>query len=148
MDYRRTKSDRIHSPGVYLHSTFTGDKKMTTYKYRICDKEHNPIHIQITGDRAPAAKVYISGSITKDSDYRAHFRTAEEKLWEMGMKVFNPAKFEADPNKTWEDYMRKDITELMTCRAIYLLKGWRKSKGARLEYRIAKALGMIIMREQ
>ena len=79
--------------------------------------------------------------------YREHFRAAEEKLRSLGMKVFNPAKFEADPGKTWEDYMRKDIAELMRCKAIYLLKGWKKSRGARIEYTIAKELGYMVIKE-
>ena len=94
-----------------------------------------------------AARVYISGSITKDPEYRSHFIAAENKLRAMGMKVFNPAKFDADPNKTWEDYMRNDITQLMRCRAIYLLKGWRQSRGAKLEYKIAKQLGYMVIFE-
>ena len=110
-------------------------------------QDNEPIHIEITGDRRPAAKVYISGSITKDPDYREHFRIAEEKLRAMGMKVFNPVKFEADPDKSWEDYMRIDIAQLTRCRAIYLLKGWKKSRGARLEYRIAKELGYMVIFE-
>ena len=96
----------------------------------------------------PTLRVYISGSITKDPDYRAHFARTEEKLRRQRLYVFNPAKFDPDPNKTWIDYMRHDIRVLVNCEAIYLLKGWRKSKGARLDYRIAKALGLIIMREQ
>ena len=92
-------------------------------------------------------RIYISGSITKDPDYREHFRVAEEKLRGLGMKVFNPAKFDADPEKTWEDYMRNDITQLMRCRAIYLLKSWKKSRGARLEYKIAQALGFMVIKE-
>lgn len=106
-----------------------------------------PIHIQITGDHPPAARVYISGSITRDPDYREHFKAAEEKLRSLGMKVFNPAKFEADPDKSWEDYMKADIAQLTRCRAIYLLKGWKKSRGARLEYRIAKELGYLVIFE-
>lgn len=106
-----------------------------------------PIHIRLTGDRPAAAKVYISGSITKDADYREHFKAAEEKLRSMGMRVFNPAKHEADPDKSWEDYMKRDIAELTRCRAIYLLKGWKKSRGARLEYKIAKELGYLVIRE-
>ena len=101
----------------------------------------------MTDYNIPAAKVYISGSITKDPDYREHFRAAEEKLRGMGMKVFNPAKFDADPDKTWEDYMRADIAELMRCRAIYMLKGWKKSRGARIEYKLARALGYMIIKE-
>ena len=98
-------------------------------------------------DRQAAAKVYISGSITKDPDYREHFRAAEEKLRNLGMKVFNPAKFEADPDKTWEDYMKRDIAELTRCRAIYLLKGWKKSRGAKIEYKIAKELGYMVIKQ-
>lgn len=97
---------------------------------------------------APTLRIYISGSIALDPDYRAHFARAEEKLRRQRLHVFNPAKNEADPDKTWTDCMKHDIRQLLTCSAIYLLKGWRKSKGARLEYRIAKALGLIIMREQ
>ena len=117
---------------------------MQDNEYRITQE---PIHIEITGDRQPAAKIYISGSITRDPDYREHFRAAEEKLRDMGMKVFNPAKFEADPDKSWEDYMKRDIAELMRCKAIYLLKGWKKSRGARIEYRIAKELGYMVIFE-
>jgi hypothetical protein len=96
----------------------------------------------------PTLRIYISGSITRDPDYRAHFAKAEEKLRRQGLHVFNPAKNEADPNKTWKDYMKYDIWQLLTCSAIYMLKGWRRSKGARLEYRIAKALDLVIMKEQ
>ena len=96
----------------------------------------------------PTLRVYISGSITKDPDYRAHFARAEEKLRRQRLHVFNPAKNEADPNKTWKDYMKYDIWQLLACSAIYMLRGWRKSKGARLEYRIAKALDLVILQEQ
>ena len=97
---------------------------------------------------APTLRIYISGSITRDPDYRAHFARAEEKLRRQRLHVFNPAKNEADPNKTWTDYMKHDIRQLLDCSAIYLLKGWRKSKGSRLEYKIAKALDMVIMHER
>lgn len=96
----------------------------------------------------PTLRVYISGSITKDPDYRAHFARAEGMLRRQGLHVFNPAKNEADPDKTWTDYMKYDIRQLLDCSAIYLLKGWRKSKGARIEYRIAKALDLVIMQER
>jgi hypothetical protein len=97
---------------------------------------------------APTLRIYISGSITRDPDYRAHFARAEEKRRRQKLHVFNPAKNEPDPDKTWTDYMKYDIHQLLDCSAIYLLKGWRKSKGARLEYRIAKALDLVIMQER
>jgi hypothetical protein len=40
--------------------------------------------------------------------------------------------------------MVEDIRQLMTCDAIYMLKGWEKSKGASLEHHIAKELGLEI----
>ncbi|MBQ1778283.1 MAG: DUF4406 domain-containing protein [Acidaminococcaceae bacterium] len=96
----------------------------------------------------PTLRIYISGAITRDPDYRAHFARAEEKLRRQRLHVFNPAKNEPDPDKSWQDYMKYDIRQLLDCSAIYLLKGWRKSKGAKLEYKIAKALDMVIMHER
>lgn len=63
-----------------------------------------------------------------------------------GFEVFNPAEQE-DTGKSWTWYMRKDIAGLMECDAIFLLKDWEESKGARLEYYIAQQLEMKIFRE-
>lgn len=50
-----------------------------------------------------------------------------------------------EPSKEWADYMRECIPALLTCDAISMLPGWEKSKGASLEYEVAKALDMIIL---
>ena len=92
-------------------------------------------------------KVYISGPISNNPNYREQFSKAERRLRESGMHCFNPAKFDPNPDNTWTDYMRADISELLSYRAIYLLKGWRRSKGARLELKIAKALDYLILHE-
>lgn len=63
----------------------------------------------------PTLRIYISGSITRDPDYRAHFVRAEEKLRRQRLHVFNPAKNEPDPDKTWTDYMKYDIRQLLDC---------------------------------
>lgn len=84
--------------------------------------------------------VYISGPITGDPDYKKHFAEAEKFLRMLGYKVKNPAKGEK-PGKAWEYYMVKDLKKLLTCRAIYLLRGWERSRGARLEQLIAQELG-------
>lgn len=39
-------------------------------------------------------------------------------------------------------YLRQALHKLVDCHAIYLLPGWSKSSGARIECRIAVALGM------
>ena len=49
---------------------------------------------------------------------------------------------------TYTEYMREDIKILARCNAICMLPGWKRSKGARLEYRIAKILNMQIMEFQ
>lgn len=92
-------------------------------------------------------KVYISGKITGDADYKQKFKTARNILESAGFEVFNPAEEQEEPGKSWTWYMRKDIAGLVECDAIYLLKDWEDSRGARLEYHIAQQLEMKIFRE-
>ena len=72
--------------------------------------------------------------------------SAEEKLIKMGYSPINPVK-NAPGGQTWEYYLRNDIIKLMCCDSIYMLKGWRSSRGARLEHYIAKKLGFKIIYE-
>ena len=92
-------------------------------------------------------KVYISGKITGDADYIQKFKTAQNILESAGYEVFNPAEQE-DTGKSWTWYMRKDIAGLMECDAIFLLKDWKESKGARLEAYIASQLKIKIYEEK
>lgn len=39
--------------------------------------------------------------------------------------------------------MRRDIRELLTCEAIYMLPGWLSSVGARVELDVARAVGIL-----
>lgn len=45
---------------------------------------------------------------------------------------------------TYNDLMRKDIKLLMDCAGIWMMKGWKESKGATFEHYIAQWLGMAI----
>lgn len=90
-------------------------------------------------------KIYISGNITGTSDYMERFAAVEKRLKIDGYDVVNPAKKNAGhKGMTWGWYMRRCIRWLMDCEAIYLMRGWRKSPGARLEQQIAVALDMVI----
>lgn len=87
-------------------------------------------------------KVYISGKISETNikDTRDDFEIVEMKLRDAGHEVVNPFKIKHSEKNTWEDYMRADIVELMKCDAIYLIKGWQYSKGAKIEVQLANDL--------
>ena len=87
-------------------------------------------------------RVYISGKIsgTNIEDARDDFELAEIQLQKMGHDVINPFKIKHPENDFWEGYMKRDIIELMKCDAIYPLKGWQNSRGAKIEVQLAKEL--------
>lgn len=95
--------------------------------------------------------IYISGRITGNKNFEQDFQKAEEELLEKGYKVIiNPLNLDEQvkkevKNPTYTDYMRQDIEFLILCDEIYMLRGWWRSKGARLERHIAKVLGMKII---
>ena len=89
---------------------------------------------------------YVSGPMSglPDLNFPA-FHAAAKYLRFRGVEVVNPAEFGEEPGKSWADYMRKDIAALMRCNCIVMLPGWKKSKGAKLERFIAKALGFVVV---
>lgn len=95
-------------------------------------------------------KIYISGQITglKPEEAKAKFNRAETMLQEKGYYPVNPMRLNPhEEGKTWKEYMLDDLDVLFDCEAIYLLDNWRKSKGARIEYQIAKEMEMQILTE-
>ncbi len=95
-------------------------------------------------------RVYISGKISGTEDYKERFAKAEKKLWREGFRTVNPLDIPAhcnDGEPSWSDYMREDIKRLVDCKAIYMMKGWKESKGASLEHHIAIELGMVVFYE-
>lgn len=93
-------------------------------------------------------RVYIAGKITglEYDDAFAKFAAAEKHLAERGFEPVNPMrKTSEQAGLSWSDYMKEDIPYLLKCDAIYLLPDWKDSRGAQLEYTIARELGLIIM---
>lgn len=90
-------------------------------------------------------KIYISGKITGiEEEARALFAQAEEELRAQGHEPTNPMALPHLHDKEWHSYMREDIKALCSCDAICMLPNWHNSQGAKLEYTIARALGITI----
>lgn len=101
-------------------------------------------------------KIYISGPITIDPDgYMEHFKMAQmylERLFPEA-EIHNPALpennpvFEKDDPVNWITVMQQDIMKVFECDMIYMLSGWEKSPGARIEYTVAEKYGLRFMFE-
>lgn len=91
--------------------------------------------------------IYISGQVSGNPKYREQFAAKERMLKFLNWKVVNPVKHEKD-GKEWSYYLKKDIRKLLKCDTIYMMKGWSKSKGARLERIVADSLGMKVIYEE
>ena len=96
--------------------------------------------------------IYIAGPMSGkvDHNYPA-FHAAAKFLREKGWTVFSPAEINADAievDRPWSCCMRKDLAELVKCEVIFMLSGWKESKGATLELHVAERLGMTVIFER
>lgn len=91
--------------------------------------------------------VYIAGPITGRPGYnRNHFETASIELMQKGHVVLNPSSLpEGLPEKA---YMPICMAMLEQADAIYLLKGWTDSLGARTEHLYALRQNKKIIEEE
>lgn len=91
-------------------------------------------------------RAYIAGPMTglPDLNFPAFHRAAAH-FRAQGVDVVNPAEINADPTAGWNECMRNDIRELVTCDSIVLLPGWERSKGASLEHYIARQLELRVV---
>lgn len=96
-------------------------------------------------------RIYISGAISDDKNYKIHFKQAEDKLKDgkHNYTIINPANLNIImPQDTLhEEYMNICMELLKMCDCIYMLKGWETSRGANREYGYALAKKMIILRK-
>ena len=111
--------------------------------------------------------IYIAGPMRgyEDGNFPAFDRQARV-LEKQGWEVINPAEMdrqdgsppnghiEFDPTTDYEDreFMRdalkRDLLAICEdCTAIYMMSDWEKSRGAKAEWHLAKALGLDIYYE-
>jgi hypothetical protein len=63
------------------------------------------------------------------------------KLYDAGYYPVNPASC-IPANTDWFQAMREAIALMLRCDGIALLPDWRQSRGAKIEVRLARELGM------
>lgn len=93
-------------------------------------------------------RVYISGAITNTTDYLERFKVVEDVLQAQGYETINPASLldNLPPTTTNDEYMHISYALLDICDGIYMMGGWKKSKGANLEWEYAKHNGIKIVK--
>ncbi len=92
------------------------------------------------------SRTYVAGPMSGLPEFNYPAFHAAAAAWRAaGWEVENPAEhFGGRTDLPRETYMHAAIKSLLTCDAIALLPGWWESEGARLEYRVAQAVGMTI----
>lgn len=97
-------------------------------------------------------KIYISGPISRlpRQEAKAQFRNAEIQLRAHcpHAKVVNPMHSIIPHQCKWIYHMIWDILILSHCSHIYMMPKWQTSNGARIEYRVARHLGIKILRQE
>lgn len=95
-------------------------------------------------------RVYLAGPMSGLPEFNfPAFRVEAARLRGLGLDVVNPAEINGPAavasGLTWEDCMRADIAQLVTCDSIAVLDNWQNSRGASLEVHIAQTLGMPVL---
>lgn len=87
-------------------------------------------------------KLYIAGPITGCKDYRTKFLLAQTALEAERHTAINPAAL--PDGLEYEEYMTIGLAMLSCCDGVFLLQGWRESKGAIREFNAAVEAGKIL----
>lgn len=96
-------------------------------------------------DRIKNNKVYLSGQITGNANYKGLFMFAETFVrFGEPSEVFNPAT-RIPENLDYMSAMKRCIAGLVECRTIIMLPNAYMSKGAKLEKEVALSCGLDVI---
>ena len=84
-------------------------------------------------------KLYISGPISGDPEYKGKFGVMARQLEGWGYTVLNPAGLPGGMSKA--DYMRICLSMVDTADALVAMRGWLDSASARIEVSYARYIG-------
>ncbi len=105
-------------------------------------------------------KIYVCGPMRGRPQFNfPAFFVAEGYLRSEGWDVVNPAQFDQEEGVDWQgneggvlpegfdvkETARRDLDALLSCDAIYLLRGWSRSMGAQAEHAVARWCGLEIL---
>jgi hypothetical protein len=96
-------------------------------------------------------RVYIAGPMTGLPSFNYPKFHAQAKLLRgLGYEVVSPAELHelSTPEEgRWVEYMKIALAALLSCDSIYCLNDWSHSRGAKLEWQVAQALGLAMFYE-
>lgn len=88
-------------------------------------------------------RIYIAGPMTGRPQFNyPAFHQAAALLRAAGHVVINPAENPAPACGSWRGYMRMSVAQVASVDCLVMLPGWQFSKGARIEYLLARLLGL------
>lgn len=91
-------------------------------------------------------RVYIAGPMTGLPEFNHPAFHIAAQIWrELGYEVENPAENPPPACDSWAAWMRLALAQLLRCDAIVLLTGWQQSRGAQIEHRLARELGLHVI---
>lgn len=90
-------------------------------------------------------RIYLAGRIRGVEGYAAIFAAAANKLRIEGYSVFNPAACNMDDGRPLWQIMRHLLPQLCESQAIAMIPGWWRSGGARIEWLLAKYIGLKVI---
>lgn len=89
-------------------------------------------------------QIYIAGRIKNNPNYRKEFGQAAAKFYGE-WTVFNPAAANLDDGRPLREIMAYCLMRVCESDAIAMQPGWWRSGGARIEWLLAKYLGLRIL---
>jgi hypothetical protein len=95
-------------------------------------------------------KCYIAGKIgdLPESVYKGEFERAKNEVFALGFEPISPVDLPHEHNRTWSDYMREDLIEMLNCDSLYAIRNWRQSHGATIEINLALSVGINIIHQK
>lgn len=108
-----------------------------------------PETIRFSSDEAKK-RIYISGPISGHNieERRKAFKEIQSQLEVQGYDPVNPMENGLPAEATTHEHMKRDIDLLMTCDYIYMMRRWTHSKGCKVEFDVATAIGLPVLFEE